>query len=173
MSQKIKDLLIFGGIITLIILLVFKGDNEPVNSEPELKIVEVETIIEGKDSIIYINTIKIVQETKLIKELSSSIDSITKKLNDLKVENDTFNIIQTQDTLIDALTDSNEHLQTVVDIQGNTILEQRDIISLKDTIICYKDEIIIDLKDRNKKTKRKLIGSICLNIAQSIALILK
>lgn len=173
MKQNIKDLLLFGGVIALILLFVFKGDNEPDNSESEFKIVEVEKIIEGKDSTIYINTIKIVQETKLIEELSNSIDSITKKLNDLKIKNDTFNIIQTQDTLIDALTDSNEHLQTVVDIQGNTILEQKDIISLKDTIIGYKDEIIVDLKDSNKKTKRKLIVSIGLNIVQTIALILK
>ena len=170
MKQNIKDLIIFIGIIALILLSFFRGDEKPVNSDSEVKIKVVEKIIEGKDSTIYKYTTKIIHETKHINRLTKSVDSLKFQLSHLK---DTTEIIKLQSVLIDTLTQENIHLKTVVKVQDSVNTQLKQVVALKDTIIGYKDEIIIDLKDDNKKTKRKLIGSIGLNIAQSIALIFK
>lgn len=160
LNIKIKDILLLIGVIVIIFLLVFKSDvkktlGSSLIDKIENKILESKTEIIKSDSVIYHTETIIVSETKLIKELNRKIDLLKIDLENVRIEKDTFMIIQLQDTIIEKLNIENKHLGTVINLKDSIIIEQRHIISYKDTIIDSKDEIVNFHYEESKKFKRQ------------------
>ena len=103
--MKIKDALIFVGVIAIILLLVFRGNESPVFKVSPIK--KIETRIEGKET--RINTIekRIGNEKNIIRQISNEIGLLRADLETFKAERDTVRIIQIQDTIINVLTSEN------------------------------------------------------------------
>ena len=143
MVIKLKDIILSVGIIVIIIMLVFKQDKQ-VFEVP--KIVEVEKIIEGKETVIERVQIEIVKESKLIKKLSTKIEQLRIELMKVKQVKDTIRIIEVQDTIIDKLTITNKRLDTVIVLRDSVIIDQRYIIESHDTINKVQEHNIKRLK---------------------------
>lgn len=154
MSSKIKDTLIIAGIITVILMLVFKNNTKPVFKIEPIK--QIETRIEGKET--EINTIekRIGDENKIIDAITSEINTLKIDLENFKLKRDTVQIIQIQDTLIGALELENDHLNNVIDKKDSIIVAQRFIINDQDTVIAV-------LKNDSKKFKKQRNISLLIN----------
>ena len=143
MVIKLKDIIIAVGIIVIILMLVFKKDRQ-VFEVP--KIVEVEKIIEGKETVIERVQVEIVKESKLIKRLSTQIEQLRIELMEVKQAKDTVRIIEVQDTIIDKLTITNKRLDTTIILRDSVIVDQRYIIESHDTIKQVQEHDIKRLK---------------------------
>tara|TARA_R110000787_G_scaffold4247_7_gene16494 strand:+ start:1587 stop:2084 length:498 start_codon:yes stop_codon:yes gene_type:complete len=161
---KIKDGLIFVGVIAIILLLVFRGNESPVFKVSPIK--KIETRIEGKET--RINTIetRIGNEKEIISKISNQIGMLRADLETFKAERDTVRIIQIQDTIINVLTSENTFLKSVVTGQDSIIVHQRYIINSKDTIIAV-------LKSDTKRFKKQRNISVLINALLTGAVILK
>lgn len=162
--MKIKDGLIIAGVIAIILLLIFRGNEKPVFEVAPIK--EIETRIEGKET--RINTIekRIGNEKEIISRISNEIGLLRSDLESFKAERDTLRIVQIQDTIINVLTSENTHLKSVVNDQDSIIVHQRYIINSNDTIVAV-------LKNDTKKFKKQRNISILINALLTGAVILK
>jgi len=143
MVIKLKDIILAVGIVVIILMLVFKQDKQ-VFEVP--KIVEVEKIIEGKETVIERVQVEIVKESKLIKRLSTQIEQLRIELMEVKQAKDTVKIIEVQDTIIDKLTITNKRLDTTIILRDSVIVDQRYIIESHDTIKQVQEHDIKRLK---------------------------
>ena len=143
MVIKLKDIILAVGIVVIILMLVFKQDKQ-VFEVP--KIVEVEKIIEGKETVIERVQVEIVKESKLIKRLSTQIEQLRIELMEVKQAKDTVKIIEVQDTIIDKLTITNKRLDTTIILRDSVIVDQRYIIESNDTIKQVQEHDIKRLK---------------------------
>jgi len=143
MVIKLKDIILAVGIVVIILMLVFKQDKQ-VFEVP--KIVEVEKIIEGKETVIERVQVEIVRESKLIKRLSTQIEQLRIELMEVKQAKDTVRIIEVQDTIIDKLTITNKRLDTTIILRDSVIVDQRYIIESHDTIKQVQEHDIKRLK---------------------------
>jgi len=143
MVIKLKDIILAVGIVVIILMLVFKQDKQ-VFEVP--KIVEVEKIIEGKETVIERVQVEIVKESKLIKRLSTQIEQLRIELMEVKQAKDTVRIIEVQDTIIDKLTITNKRLDTTIILRDSVIVDQRYIIESNDTINKVQEHNIKRLK---------------------------
>jgi len=143
MVIKLKDIILAVGIVVIILMLVFKQDKQ-VFEVP--KIVEVEKIIEGKETVIERVQVEIVKESKLIKRLSTQIEQLRIELMEVKQAKDTVKIIEVQDTIIDKLTITNKRLDTTIILRDSVIVDQRYIIESHDTINKVQEHNIKRLK---------------------------
>jgi len=143
MVIKLKDIILAVGIVVIILMLVFKQDRQ-VFEVP--KIVEVEKIIEGKETVIERVQVEIVKESKLIKRLSTQIEQLRIELMEVKQAKDTVKIIEVQDTIIDKLTITNKRLDTTIILRDSVIVDQRYIIESHDTINKVQEHNIKRLK---------------------------
>jgi len=143
MVIKLKDIILAVGIVVIILMLVFKQDRQ-VFEVP--KIVEVEKIIEGKETVIERVQVEIVKESKLIKRLSTQIEQLRIELMEVKQAKDTVKIIEVQDTIIDKLTITNKRLDTTIILRDSVIVDQRYIIESHDTIKQVQEHDIKRLK---------------------------
>ena len=151
-----KNVLLFIGIITIIILLLFRGE----------KIVTQTQVIQGKIDTVEIYKTKTVEKLKVVHRIHKSTDTIRIYLDSVITLKDTVRIIQVQSILIDTLTEENKQLYEVIEYQDSTIITLEEIDSLR----VEENET---LKQDNKKIKRKLFGVSAVAILVSIVAILK
>jgi len=155
MKIKIKDLVIFAGILVVIFMLIFGDSKDQVfNITPE-KVIE--TRIEGQETIIQTKEIHIIEESKIVDELRAEFDDLRADLEFLKTQRDTFQIIQIQDTIISVLDEENFHLRIIIGDQDSIIVAQRYIINSKDTIIAIGKH---DLKRVKRQRNISIIGNL-------------
>lgn len=164
MKLSLKDILLFGCLIAVIFILVFRGNEEPIYPEPTIN--EIETRIIEKDTIIYHNEKIVIREKNNAAETRVLFDSLFSELERVKTARDTFLIIQIQDTLINTLNVENSHLKNVIVGQDSIIVAQRYIINSKDTIIQIGNR---DLR----KLKRQRNISLLINAGLTGILIIK
>ncbi len=162
--MKVKDLILILGVIAIILLLVFRGDDKSIYKVAPIK--KIETRIEGKETIIKTIEKRIGNEKEIISKISTEINLLRADLDDFKSLRDTVHIIQIQDTIIEVLTSENLHLKSVVSDQDSVITFQRYIINSKDTII----EV---LKSDTKRFKKQRNISVLINALLTGAVILK
>lgn len=154
--MKVKDFLLFTGVIAIILLMIFRGNEKPIYPEPTIQ--EIETRIIEKDTIIYHNEKIVIREKNNAAETRVLFDSLFSELEKVKTARDTFMIIQIQDTLINTLNVENSHLKNVIVGQDSIIVAQRYIINSKDTIISIGDR---DLKKaKRQRNISMLIGGV-------------
>ena len=144
-----KNAILFILLVVIIILLCFRGGNDIIHTK----------IIQGKTDTVEIYKIKTVEKLKIVNRLHTSTDTIRIYLDSVITLKDTVRIIEVQSILIDTLTEENKQLYKVVELQDSTIVMQSEIIALKDKKI--------------KKVKRRLVGSVVLNIIQSALIIFR
>jgi hypothetical protein len=144
MNQKIKDLLLYVGVISIILLLVFRGDEKPIYEVSPIE--QIYNNIEGKDSIIVHHEKIVIREKSNAEESRILFDSLFLELERVKNKRDTFQIIQIQDTLINTLNVENYHLRNVIEGQDSIIVAQRYIIDSKDTIISIGQNDLKEVK---------------------------
>lgn len=164
MNLKAKDILLFGGLIAVIFLLIFRGDKEPVYPVPTIN--EIETRIIEHDTVIYNNEKVVIREKNNALETRVLFDSLFVELERVKNSRDTVQIIQIQDTIINTLNVENSHLKNVIVGQDSIIVAQRYIINSKDTIIQIQTH-------ESKKLKRQRNISMLINAGLTGILILK
>lgn len=163
-KQLIVPILTFIGIISLILILVFRKDPAPIYPVREVK--TIEKAVQGKEKEINNYITQVTNDKKIIEAISKEIKDLRLQLDHVKSEKDTVLIIQIQDTLINLLTNENTHLRKVVANQDSIIVAQRYIINSKDTIIAVKDNQI-------KKVKRQRNWSLAANGVLTGLVILK
>ena len=145
-----KNVLLFILFIIIAILLFFKDGKETI----------IETkIIQGKIDTVEIYKTKTIEKLKVVNRLHTSTDTIRIYLDSVITLKDTVKIIEVQSILIDTLTEENKQLYKVIELQDSTITTQDEIITLQSKEI--------------KKVKRRLIGSVILNVIQSTLMIFK
>lgn len=153
-KQAIVPILSFLGILTLILIVVFRKDPAPIYPVREVK--TIEKAIQGKEKEINNYFTQVNNEKKIIEAISKEIKDLRIQLDQVKAEKDTVLIIQIQDTLINVLTLENTHLRNVITNQDSIIVAQRYIINSQDTIIAIKDNQL-------KKVKRQRNWSLAAN----------
>jgi len=163
--MRYKELLIML-LIGVIVFLLFR--KRPMYMANRLQ--TIEHVIHGKDSIVTKWKTKIVEDKSKIKGLSSQVDRLKDSLEIVKELKDTVRIVEYQDTVIaqqDTIIRFYEDLTANCD---SIIIEQNQIIELKDSVIFIQKERIKDFK---KKKKRRKISSIFASIGLLTLLIVK
>ena len=163
--MRYKEMLIVL-LIGVIVFLLFQ--KRPVYRAGRLQ--TIEHVIHGKDSIIYKWKTKIVEDKSKIKGLSSQVDRLKDSLELVKELKDTVRIIEYQDTVIaqqDTIIRFYEDLTSKCD---SIIIEQNQVIELKDSVIFIQRESIKDFK---KKKKRRKLGEIIAGIGLLTLFIVK
>ena len=164
MKIKIKDIIYVTALISIILLLIFRGNNKPIyNITPTKEIIKN---IEGKESIINHYETKVIQDKKEVKKLQYKVGELSYQLDQLKQNRDTVQIIKIQDTIIYVQTVELEYMDSVVIGLDSIIVAQRFIINSKDTIIAIQN-------NEYKKVKRQRNISILFNGVLSAVAIFK
>jgi hypothetical protein len=99
----------------------------------------IERRIQGKETVIKLNTIASDNGKKVIKTLNGRVDELMAELSIIKGRRDTFNIVPIQDTLIRILYVQGQVKDGVIKNLDTIVQAQRYIINSKDTIIATKD----------------------------------
>jgi len=157
---------IIGLLILVCVWLMYM--KRPIYSTGRLQ--TIEHVIHGKDSIVTKWRTKIVEDKSKIKGLSNQVDRLKDSLELVKELKDTVRIIEYQDTVIaqqDTIIRFYEDLTANCD---SIIIEQNQVIELKDSIIFIQRESI---KDFTKKKKRRKLGEIIAGIGLLTLLIVK
>jgi hypothetical protein len=126
----------------------------------------IERRIEGKETVIKLNTIASDNGKKVIKTLNGRVDELMAELSIIKGRRDTFNIVPIQDTLIRILYVQGQVKDGVIKNLDTIVQAQRYIINSKDTIIATKDFEL-------KKVKRQRNISLLVNGVLTTLLIIK
>lgn len=163
-KETLKNLVVFGPTIAILLILIFKKDPAPVYPITTKKVIE-KNIIEKEGAIKEFET-RVVQDKKIVSEINDQISMLRLELNKFKNQRDTFQIVQIQDTLIYALSLENSHLHTIVNNQDSIITAQRYIINSKDTIIAIGNHTL-------KRVKRQRNISLLINAIQTGVIIFK
>lgn len=152
------------GVITLILLFVFRKEPKPIYPISPVK--TIETRIENKEQDITGLMNQIAIDKAVVYRIARQIKDLKLQLSEAKAIRDTLLIIQIQDTVINALTFENRNLKTIVNTQDSVIIAQRYIINSKDTIIQIG-------KHQVKKIKRQRNWSLVANGILTGLLLLK
>lgn len=145
---KIKDFLLFAGIIAVLYLLVFKRETDQIYNITPIK--KIESRNEEKEGEIKVIENRVTDTKEIIEEMGFQLEDLKRELLSFKAKRDTVTIIRIQDTIINVLEVTNYNLENVVDDQDSIITKQRFIIESKDTIInIQKHEIKKVKKQRN------------------------
>ncbi|HRO76505.1 MAG TPA: hypothetical protein PLP27_10200 [Crocinitomicaceae bacterium] len=163
-KQTTYNIILFAGIMSIILLLVFRKEPKPVY--PVTPVHTIEKRIESKEADIHQHFTQINLDKKIIDIISKEIVGLRKQLDSVKAMKDTLLIVQIQDTLINVLTLENKHLRNVITNQDSIIVAQRYIINSKDTIIAVANHEL-------KKVKRQRNWSLAANGVLTGLLILK
>jgi hypothetical protein len=146
--KNLKDIILVL-LLGLVIWLLIQP-KETVQLPP---IHEIETRIEYHDTIIKKIETRVIEKNVNNAILERKIDMLSISLDSAKQRRDTVLIIQTQDTTIHTLKQSNDTLKSIINLQV-------DIIEHKDSIINGKDQIIevISADLKKKKRQRNVLG---------------
>lgn len=158
-AQNVLNILLVGGIMTVLGLLIFQKPQQPIYPVSTRKVIEQR--IEAKDTTINNYITQVIDEKKIVSALSKEINEVKQQLEEVKNQRDTFQIVQIQDTLISILSDENNRLYNIIDWQDSIIVAQRYIINSKDTLIAIA-------RSDSQKYKRQRNRSIAGNAVQGI-----
>lgn len=126
-------------ILVLLVFVVFNYFKPSKQVFPVSKQKVIERRIQGKETVIKLNTIASDNGKKVIKTLNGRVDELMAELSIIKGRRDTFNIVPIQDTLIRVLYVQGQVKDGVIKNLDTIVQAQRYIINSKDTIIATKD----------------------------------
>ena len=126
-------------ILVLLVFVVFNYFKPSKQVFPVSKQKVIERRIQGKETVIKLNTIASDNGKKVIKTLNGRVDELMAELSIIKGRRDTFNIVPIQDTLIRILYVQGQVKDGVIKNLDTIVQAQRYIINSKDTIIATKD----------------------------------
>lgn len=126
-------------ILVLLVFVVFNYFKPSKQVFPVSKQKVIERRIEGKETVIKLNTVASDNGKKVIKTLNGRVDELMAELSIIKGRRDTFNIVPIQDTLIRVLYVQGQVKDGVIKNLDTIVQAQRYIINSKDTIIATKD----------------------------------
>lgn len=126
-------------ILVLLAFVVFNYFKPSKQVFPVSKQKVIERRIEGKETVIKLNTVASDNGKKVIKTLNGRVDELMAELSIIKGRRDTFNIVPIQDTLIHVLYTQGQVKDGVIKNLDTIVQAQRYIINSKDTIIATKD----------------------------------
>lgn len=126
-------------ILVLLAFVVFNYFKPSKQVFPVSKQKVIERRIEGKETVIKLNTVASDNGKKVIKTLNGRVDELMAELSIIKGRRDTFNIVPIQDTLIRVLYVQGQIKDGVIKNLDTIVQAQRYIINSKDTIIATKD----------------------------------
>lgn len=126
-------------ILVLLVFVVFNYFKPSKQVFPVSKQKVIERRIEGKETVIKLNTVASDNGKKVIKTLNGRVDELMAELVLIKGRRDTFNIVPIQDTLIRVLYVQGQVKDGVIKNLDTIVQAQRYIINSKDTIIATKD----------------------------------
>lgn len=126
-------------ILVLLVFVVFNYFKPSKQVFPVSKQKVIERRIEGKETVIKLNTVASDNGKKVIKTLNGRVDELMAELSIIKGRRDTFNIVPIQDTLIHVLYTQGQVKDGVIKNLDTIVQAQRYIINSKDTIIATKD----------------------------------
>jgi hypothetical protein len=162
LRNNLRDIVI----LVLLVFVVFNYFKPSKQVFPVSKQKTIERRIEGKETVIKLNTIASDNGKKVIKTLNGRVDELMAELSIIKGRRDTFNIIPIQDTLIRILYVQGQVKDGVIRNLDTIVQAQRYIINSKDTIIATKDFEL-------KKVKRQRNISLLVNGVLTTLLIIK
>ena len=126
-------------ILVLLVFVVFNYFKPSKQVFPVSKQKVIERRIQGKETVIKLNTIASDNGKKVIKTLNGRVDELMAELSIIKGRRDTFNIVPIQDTLIRVLYVQGQVKDGVIKNLDTIVQAQRYVINSKDTIIATKD----------------------------------
>lgn len=135
MRNNLRDIVI----LVLLAFVVFNYFKPSKQVFPVSKQKVIERRIEGKETVIKLNTVASDNGKKVIKTLNGRVDELMAELSIIKGRRDTFNIVPIQDTLIHVLYTQGQVKDGVIKNLDTIVQAQRYIINSKDTIIATKD----------------------------------
>ena len=135
MRNNLRDIVI----LVLLAFVVFNYFKPSKQVFPVSKQKVIERRIEGKETVIKLNTVSSDNGKKVIKTLNGRVDELMAELSIIKGRRDTFNIVPIQDTLIHVLYTQGQVKDGVIKNLDTIVQAQRYIINSKDTIIATKD----------------------------------
>ena len=135
MRNNLRDIVI----LVLLAFVVFNYFKPSKQVFPVSKQKVIERRIQGKETVIKLNTIASDNGKKVIKTLNGRVDELMAELSIIKGRRDTFNIVPIQDTLIRVLYVQGQVKDGVIKNLDTIVQAQRYIINSKDTIIATKD----------------------------------
>jgi hypothetical protein len=162
LRNNLRDIVI----LVLLVFVVFNYFKPSKQVFPVSKQKAIERRIEGKETVIKLNTIASDNGKKVIKTLNGRVDELMAELSIIKGRRDTFNIVPIQDTLIRVLYVQGQVKDGVIKNLDTIVQAQRYIINSKDTIIATKDFEL-------KKVKRQRNISLLVNGVLTTLLIIK
>jgi hypothetical protein len=162
LRNNLRDIVI----LVLLVFVVFNYFKPSKQVFPVSKQKTIERRIEGKETVIKLNTVASDNGKKVIKTLNGRVDELMAELSIIKGRRDTFNIVPIQDTLIRILYVQGQVKDGVIKNLDTIVQAQRYIINSKDTIIATKDFEL-------KKTKRQRNISLLVNGVLTTLLIIK
>ena len=162
LRNNLRDIVI----LVLLVFVVFNYFKPSKQVFPVSKQKTIERRIEGKETVIKLNTIASDNGKKVIKTLNGRVDELMAELSIIKGRRDTFNIVPIQDTLIRILYVQGQVKDGVIKNLDTIVQAQRYIINSKDTIIATKDFEL-------KKVKRQRNISLLVNGVLTTLLIIK
>jgi len=162
LRNNLRDIVI----LVLLVFVVFNYFKPSKQVFPVSKQKTIERRIEGKETVIKLNTIASDNGKKVIKTLNGRVDELMAELSIIKGRRDTFNIVPIQDTLIRILYVQGQVKDGVIRNLDTIVQAQRYIINSKDTIIATKDFEL-------KKVKRQRNISLLVNGVLTTLLIIK
>jgi hypothetical protein len=163
-KTRIYQAVLFVGIFSIILLLIFKKDPKPIYPIAPVKVIEKRIDSKNDDIVALLNQVAI--DRQVISTIYGQLKVLKVNLARAKYQKDTVQIIQMQDQVI-LKQDTTIYQYQQMDIKKDSIIwSQKYVINSQDTIIRVQ-------KNDHRKVKRQRNVSILFNAILAGLLIIK